>query len=67
MGHYQSLTPKRHVCWSNSPKVGALNKGRLLNETRKAMAESTVKSATTKVRHDGKKTFSGTRYLRETG
>lgn len=67
MGHYNSATPKRHVCWSNSPKIGGLNRGTLTKSMREEIAKTGVKAARTKVSKDGKKSYTGTRNLRGTG
>jgi len=67
MGHYSGMTPKRHICWANSPKVGGLDRGTLSSTQRREIARSGVKSATTKVNRKGKKQYTGTSSLRGTG
>lgn len=67
MGHYSSCTPKRHICWSNSRKIGGLDKGPLTKDERREIASTGVKSATIKVNKKGRKTYSGTTKLRGTG
>ena len=49
MGHYSGCTPKRHICWSNSRKIGGLDKGPLTKDERREIARTGVKSATIKV------------------
>ena len=67
MGHYSGCTPKRHICWSNSRKIGGLDKGPLTKDERREIARTGVKSATIKVNKKGRKTYSGTDQLRGTG
>ena len=67
MGHYRSATAKRHICWSNTRKVGALDRGTLTKSQREEIRKSGVKSATTKVNRKGKKSYTGTQFLRGTG
>ncbi|CAL1149128.1 unnamed protein product [Cladocopium goreaui] len=67
MGHYSGCTPKRHICWSNSRKIGGLDKGPLTKDERREIARTGVKSATIKVNKKGRKTYSGTAQLRGTG
>ena len=60
MALYKSPTPKRHVCWSNSPAIRLLDLGRL----RKFDLESNQykKNKTAKVtinKKTGKKQFTG--------
>ena len=61
------MTPKRHICWANSPKVGGLDRGTMNITQRREIAKSGVKSATIKVNGKGKKQYSGTSSLRGTG
>ena len=67
MGHYSAMTPKRHICWSNSRKIGGLNKGVLNKKQRQEIAKHGVKSATVKTSSTGKKSYTGTGFLRGTG
>ena len=67
MGHYHGKTPKRHICWSNTPKIGRLDKGVLKKHQREEIAKMGVKSAATKVNKKGGKSYSGTSALRGTG
>ena len=67
MGHYHGKTPKRHICWSNTPKIGRLDKGVLTKHQREEIRKMGVKSATTKVNKKGGKSYSGTSALRGTG
>ncbi|CAL1144388.1 unnamed protein product [Cladocopium goreaui] len=67
MGHYKSCTPKRHICWSNSKKIGGLDRGSLTKDQRKEIRRTGVKSAKVKTNKKGKKSYSGTSSLRATG
>ena len=67
MGHYRSATAKRHICWSNTRKVGALDRGTLTKVQREEIRSSGVRTATTKVNGKGKKSYTGTQFLRGTG
>lgn len=67
MGHYKSYTPKRHICWANSKKIGALDRGCLTKDQREEIRRTGVKSAKVKTNKKGKKSFSGTSSLRATG
>ncbi len=67
MGHYMACTPKRHICWSNSPKIGGLDKGCLTKAQREEIRLTGIKSAKVRVNKKGKKTYSGTSRLRGTG
>lgn len=59
MGHYHSKTPKRHVGYSNSEKVGLLNLGKLRGWDYESSKYKSSRTAITKVDQDGKKTFQG--------
>ena len=67
MGHYHSKTPKRHICWANTPKIGRLDKGVLKKQQREEIAKMGVRSVKTKVNKKGGKSYSGTSALRGTG
>lgn len=67
MGHYMACTPKRHVCWSNSRKVGGLDKGPLTSDQREEIRRTGVKSAKVTINKHGRKAYSGTSSLRGTG
>lgn len=58
MGHYGSKTPKRHIAWSNSSKVGLLNLGRLRGWNYKDPAYQANRTAKT-ITKNGKKQFQG--------
>ncbi|CAK8988995.1 unnamed protein product [Durusdinium trenchii] len=60
--HYGALTPKRHICWSNTSQIGRLDRGKLS----KAMRESCIVKTTKKVNKNGKITFSGNKFLKQT-
>ena len=59
MAHYQSRTPKRHIAWSNSSKIGLFNMGRLTGFDYQSAEYKKHKTATTKVSKSGKKSFQG--------
>ncbi|CAK9085103.1 unnamed protein product [Durusdinium trenchii] len=59
MGHYGAKTPKRHVAWSSSPKVGLLNRGKLSWASMRGRDYDKHKTAVTGVSKSGKKTFQG--------
>ena len=61
--HYGALTPKRHRAWSNSPKVGLLDRGRLSKVERERCI---VKTTDRKINRQGKKSFAGNRFLKGT-
>ena len=58
-----SLVRKRHRGWSNSSAIGALDRGFL---RKKARDSCVVKTTTKKKRADGKRTYSGNRWLKGT-
>jgi hypothetical protein len=58
-----SLVRKRHRGWSNSSGIGALDRGFL---RKKARDSCVVKTTTKKRRADGKRTYSGNRWLKGT-
>ena len=61
MAHYLSKTPKRQYMYSNSPKIGLVNKGRLM------LARGRVRSNTTRrIKTNGQEKYYGTRHLQET-
>ena len=62
MAHFLSKTPKRQYIYSNSSKVGILNKGRL------RMGRFGIRSNTTKRTrvNGGKEKYTGTRFLQDT-
>lgn len=62
MAHYKSLTPKRHVCWSNSEAVRMLDLGKLHKfdyESSTYKENQTTKKTISKT--TGKKQFTGQR------
>ena len=59
MGHYMACTPKRHICWSNSPKIGGLDKGCLTKAQREEIRLTGIKSAKVRVNKKGKKHIVG--------
>ena len=61
--HYGALTPKRHRAWSNSAKIGLLDRGRL---SKAQQEKCIVKTTKRKVGQKGKVSFSGNRYLKGT-
>ena len=58
MAHYGGKTPKRHIAWSNSSKVGLLNQGRLSGFNYKSKEYQHHKTAQTTTKN-GKKKFQG--------
>ena len=61
MAHFLSKTPKRQYMYSNSSKIGLLNKGRLM------LGHARLRSNTTRrIKIDGKEKYYGTRHLQET-
>lgn len=54
---------KRHRAWSNTPRIGALDRGCLKKKARK---EQKVKTTIRKKKADGKHSFSGTKWLKST-
>ena len=58
------MSPKRHIAWSNSPRIGLLDTGSLVGwkKGRNAGAETT-KSYVDKA---GKRCYAGTKHLEET-
>ena len=56
------LRRKRHICWSNTSQIGRLDRGKLS----KAMRESCIVKTTKKVNKNGKITFSGNKFLKQT-
>lgn len=66
MGLYNSLTPKRHIGWSNAWIVKLLDCGRLTRSRAKRAGLGVAKSAVTYVK-DGKRKYHGTPLLRQTG
>lgn len=59
MGHYGSKTPKRQVAWSNSEKIGLLNRGKLSWATHRGRDYEDHKTAVIRVSKSGKKQFQG--------
>lgn len=55
-------TRKRHICWSNTSKIGVLDRGKLS----KSQRESCIVKTTSKKRKNGKTTYSGNRFLKGT-
>ena len=70
MGHYGSLTPKLHVGYSNSPKIGRLSKGKFCRSTfiqsLKARGLKQPRTSKKYVDKRGRKKFSGTKALSST-
>lgn len=62
---YGSLTPKRHIAWSNSATVRKLDLGVLAREVREKLSSKRKSSKTYKNKR-GRKAFCGTRHLRGT-
>lgn len=62
-----AFTPKRHCCWSNSRRIGGLDKGVLSKHQRKEIRKTGVKTAKVKTNKDGAKSWSGTSQLRASG
>lgn len=65
MAHYLSRFPKRHIAWSNSDIVGALDMGVLCREDQRKLAAGGIKSAKTYFKN-GQKKFVGTSHLKTT-
>ena len=66
MGFYRSLTPKRHIGWSNSWTISLLDVGRLSRKRAMRFGLHLAKSARSYVKN-GKKQYQGTSLLRQTG
>jgi hypothetical protein len=63
---YGSITPKRHIAWSNARTVKVLDLSRLLREVKERMSSKVRKSSKTYRNRRGGKSFVGTRHLRAT-
>jgi hypothetical protein len=59
MGLYGHFSPKRTICWPNSPHVVSLDKGKLLKAVRLQMQEKHQKPTTVKYISKGKNRFRG--------
>lgn len=68
MGLYNSLTPKRHIGWSNADAIGRLDLGKLCRRKKKDLAlNGTGTKSTRTYVSGGKKRYAGTTHLRSTG
>ena len=64
---YGGLTPKRHIAYSNSRTVANFNLGTLVKRAREALSKHAYKSSKTyKSKSSGKKSFCGSRFLKQT-
>ena len=59
MGSYGGKTPKPHIAWSNTKKVGLLNLGRLVGWNYHSEEYKANRTAKTVVKDGGKKSFQG--------
>ena len=66
MGHYGSLTMKRHVCWSNAPTVQCLDLGTMTKEFQKRF-DHKAKSAKKYKNKRGQPAYCGSKFLKQTG
>jgi len=67
MAMYGGLTPKRHIAYSNSRTVANFNLGTLVKRAREALSKHAYKSSKTyKSKSSGKKSFAGSRFLKQT-
>lgn len=66
MAHYGGQTPKRHYCWSNSPMISALDKGKLHYKAWKNSQASHVQTVRHYQDREGKKRYVGTSKLKGT-
>ena len=66
MGLFQSLTPKRHIGWSNSWAISLIDGGRLSRARAKQYGLHLAKSAIS-YEKGGKKKYQGTSLLKSTG
>ena len=67
MHHYGSLTAKRHMCICNASTVKLLDRGTLSRKVCKKLAASNAKSATVHTTRAGRKVFTGSKFLKDTG
>ena len=66
MALYGSLTPKRHVAYSNAATVRGLDLGVLRKHKREKLSKHKCKSSRTYKNKRGRKVFCGTRFLKQT-
>ena len=66
MGLYGSLWPKRHIAWSNSKSVQLLDLGRMAKDAMQRLSKHGRKSSRTYLNKQGKKSYAGTPFLKET-
>ena len=67
MQHFGGLTAKRHLGLSNAKTIGYFDLGKLSVQIRKKLAASSSKSAKISRSKSGRKVFSGSKFLKETG
>ena len=67
MGHYGSLTMKRHIAWSNCRTVNCLDLGIMAKEYQEKHFRHGAKSARTYTNKSGRKAYHGTKFLKRTG
>ena len=67
MGHYGSLTMKRHIAWSNCCTVNCLDLGVMAKEYQEKHFRHGAKSARTYRSKSGRKAYHGTKFLKRTG
>lgn len=66
--HYRAPTPKRHICWANSPAIVHFDMGTLSRVLQKELAKKNNHAKPTETYSSGgKKRFKGTKHLRATG
>ena len=66
MALFGSITPKRHVAWSNARTVKLLDLGVLVKEIRDTLRKHSRQTTKKSVSKNGKKGFSGTGFLKAT-
>ena len=66
MALFGSITPKRHVAWSNAKTVALLDLGVLAKDIRKKLSQHSRQSTKKTVSKRGKRQFAGTRFLKGT-
>ena len=67
MGHYGSLTMKRHIAWANCRTVNCLDLGTMAKEYQEKHFRHGAKSARTYRNKSGRKAYHGTKFLKRTG
>lgn len=66
MALYGGLTPKRHLAYSNSSRIGALNLGTLAKSRMQELSGHAYTASKTYKTRTGKKGFQGSKHLKQT-